>query len=153
MHSTLTFEVEDSEFLCLRRLDCRRCFWFSVVSPLVWGPSEASVCVTWPCSWLAFGAACWSSAAWSVVGRGRNGLCIPGQRKLIGFAFVHFRGRKKWNTESRECCQVTFDMNARICAVVVAAFARLRLRSFPPQPHPDGDHADKTSYQSAKEQF
>ena len=60
----LTFEVEDSEFLCLRRLDWRCCFWPSAVSPVVWGPSEPSVCVTSPCSGLFSGAACWSFSAW-----------------------------------------------------------------------------------------
>lgn len=66
-------EVEDSEFLCLRRLDWRRCFfwsWPSAASPLVWGASEVSVC-----SRVSSGAAaCWPSVGSSVAEFGRNGL-------------------------------------------------------------------------------
>lgn len=49
-----TFEVEDSEFLCLRRLGWWRCcFCPSVTSPLAWGGWEITAGFTSPCSELS----------------------------------------------------------------------------------------------------
>lgn len=73
----LTLEVEDSEFLCLRRLNCRRGFWpwLSAASPLVCWPSGASGCLTSPWLWVSAGAAaCWPSGDSPGGGRGRKGL-------------------------------------------------------------------------------
>lgn len=71
----LTFEVEDSEFLCRRRLGWRRCcFCPSVMSPLVWGGWEITAGFTSPCSEFSPEAGLWSLAAWTADGSGRNGL-------------------------------------------------------------------------------
>lgn len=73
----LTLDTDDSEFLCLRRLNWRRgfCPWPSAATPLLcWSP-EASGCLPSPCAGASPGAAaCWPSAGCSAEGRGRNGL-------------------------------------------------------------------------------
>lgn len=85
MEQPRTFEVEDSEFLCLRRLGWRRCcccFCPSVTSPLVWGGWDISAGFTSPCSGVSPGAGCWSLAVWSGDGRGRKGLKKPRREEV-----------------------------------------------------------------------
>lgn len=57
-----TFEVEDSEFLCLRRRGWRRCccccFCPSATSPLVWGGWVIAADFTPPCSGFSPEAGC-----------------------------------------------------------------------------------------------